>query len=459
MIRKLLNWQLKISEEGKPLARLRPLFSALDAFVYEVPIETSSGPAIRDSVDIKRVMMLVFYALLPCTIMAVINSGTTGFVYGSGSGELMQAYMQASGSLGGYFSFLWAHLGSIIYEGMRAFLPVLIITYIVGGFWEALFACIRGHEISEGFLVTGILFALIMPPTIPYWLIVVGVSFGIVVGKELFGGTGMNILNPALTCRAFLYFAYPNKMTGDIWVGTNPTTIRESLLKIEGVTQATMLNILNASSEIKRVHVEAIGKFLKGSGQTLEQIELYVTEALKLPQEYFGEAYQLARLQFGEGIMTNGNFFFGNMLGSFGETSVLACLIGAVILLVTRVASWRTMAGVVIGAYATALLFEYGAIWIGDMAPAKYAFPAYKHFLIGSLAFGLVFMATDPVSSPTMNSAKWAYGVIIGILTLVIRIVNPAFPEGVMLAILFGNVFAPLLDKIALKQFRRFRHV
>lgn len=485
--------------------KLKPLFNALDTFLREPNITTTSGPHVRDSVDLKRIMMIVVFALIPCTIMAVWNSGLTSFVYGSGDAKIMQEYFAASSSFSNYLAFAFQknHFFQILKEGLFAFIPILIISYTVGGFWEVLFSCIRGHEISEGFLVTGILFALILPPTIPYWMAAVGVSVGVILGKEFFGGTGMNILNPALTCRCFLYFTFPNKMTGNIWVGTNPTKIRESLhsmsmqipnaTEFDGFTQATPLNDISANDAVRRIHVDAIGAFLNKATSlkevimkyytkfstsmdwsfsidqlTLEQLQKFVTSPLAegglgLSPEYFPDAFQLATVKFSHGINTDGNFFFGNMLGSFGETSTLACLIGAVLLIVTSVASWRTMFACVIGAFATASIFQFVATHIGiengAWNIARYDLPAYKHLIIGSLAFGTVFMATDPVSSPTLKSSKWVYGILIGFLTIIIRLINPAFPEGVMLAILFANVFAPLLDIKFSKLYLRNRSV
>lgn len=499
MLRKFLDTQLSLTEEGRPLHRYRPLVEALDTFFYETPIRTKTGPHIRDAIDLKRWMMIVVFALVPCIIMAIWNSGVQKLVYERGDFAFMSQYLKASESFSTYFSFCFAHWGTILKGGLHAFLPVMILSYAVGGFWEVLFAIIRRHEVSEGFLVTGMLFALILPSTIPYWMVVVGVSAGVVIGKEIFGGTGMNILNPALVCRAFLFFAFPTKMTGPVWVGTNPTVIQESVTKMndetglqtspDGVSQASALNFFNVSSAIKRVHVDAIaanrGKetatasiyerqfrhFKQANGLdyslgslTESELESFLTAPLEqgglaLSPENFSDAALFSHLRYSEKNLTNGNFFFGNRIGSMGETSILACLIGAFLLLITRIGSWRTMLAVAIGAYACALLFEWGSCLIGPhqgaFNPAKFAFPAYKHFLLGSLVFGLVFMATDPVSSPDMKGARWLYGLLIGAMVIIIRTINPAFPEGVMLAILFGNVFAPLLDYYALNRFRK----
>ncbi len=478
-----------------PQKRLDPLYHAIQSFLYEAPIRTRTAPHVRDLIDLKRWMMVVIFALLPCIVMAVWNTGVQKYVYGSFDFELMQRYVEASSSLKGYFDFTFTKGRAlpILMAGLGAFLPVMLISYIVGGFWELLFAIIRRHDVSEGFLVSGMLFALILPSTIPYWMVAVGVSLGIVVGKEIFGGTGMNILNPALVCRAFLFFAFPTKMTGAIWVGTNPTQIQHSLVKInqeanlpDGYTQASPLNLFNVSSEIKRIHIDAIAATsdsvttptIKKQYKLWSQVEdiktpygalsqkekrRFITtplseKGLGLPPELYSEAVRFSHLQYGYGTLTNGNFFWGNRIGSFGETSILACALGALLLIITGVGSWRVMLAVIVGAFGCALLFQAGAHLIGPHGgafnPAKFAFPAYKHFLLGSLAFGLVFMATDPVSSPDMNRGRIFYGLLVGALVILIRVINPAFPEGVMLAILFGNVFAPFFDHIALNSLR-----
>ncbi|MCP5510163.1 MAG: NADH:ubiquinone reductase (Na(+)-transporting) subunit B [Chlamydiales bacterium] len=438
MLRKFLDYQLEISQEGKPLHKFRPLIKAIDTFLFEAAEETKASPHIRDGIDLKRVMMLVIYALLPCILMAIWNTGVQKLVYSSGSLDMLNAFRSS------YFAFCSAHFWSILANGFGAFIPIMLISYLAGGFWEALFAITRRHEISEGFLVTGMLYALILPPTIPYWMVAVGVSVGVILSKELFGGTGYNILNPALVCRTFLYFTFPTKMSGSLWVGTNPTVVQQSISKMnaalgfDGISQATALGVFNLPPEVKQAHIDTL---IAGATPNLSP-------------EVMSQALQFAQLKVGSGIWSNLNLFFGNMLGSMGETSTLACLLGALILIITGIGSWRTMLAYALGVAGCALLFQAMS---GPTDPANYAFPFYKHFLIGGLAFGLVFMATDPVSSPDMNASKWAYGLIIGIITVVIRIVNPAFPEGVMLAILFGNIIAPLLDHLSLKMYRRRR--
>lgn len=505
MLRKFLDYQLSLAEKGKPLYKVRQLIQAGDTFLYEAPVNTTRGPHIRDAIDVKRWMVIVVFALIPCLLMAIWNTGMQNFVYGSGDYKLMNEFIEASGSLSSYFDFAgkdYRYL-TIIKLGLMALLPLLVISYAIGGLWEAIFACARDHEISEGFLVTGILYVLILPSTIPYWMAAVGVSAGVVLAKEVFGGSGMNIVNPALACRAFLFFTFPGKMSGEIWAGTNPTAIRESLVKmnqdahtsgIDGYTQATKLAQFNVTQDIKRIHVDAIasnnlGKDV-GTYETIEkhfnqwsslgnhqgtlgelsqdQLRSFVTTPLTegglgLSSGYYEDAYRFSSLNYGLGDNHDWGFFLGNKLGCLGETSVLACLLGAIYLIYTGVGSWRTMAAMGIGAYLTALFFELGSTYFasekGAWVPAQYGFPAYKHLLLGGLAFGLVFMATDPVSSPAMNSAKWVYGIFCGVVTIVIRTINPAYPEGVMLAILMGNCFAPLFDYYAALNYRKRRVV
>jgi Na+-transporting NADH:ubiquinone oxidoreductase subunit B len=502
MLRKFLDFNLSFFEKGRPLHRFRPLVSGIDAFCYEPAINVRSAPFVRDAVDVKRWMFLVIIALLPTILMAIWNTGLQKMVYSSGNHVLMHDYLKASLSFQGYFDFVFSdhRYLTILKNGAGAFIPVMIISYLVGGLCEAFFALIYNHEIAEGFLVTGMLYPLILPATIPYWMVACGVAFGVIVGKELFGGTGMNILNPALTARCFLFFTFPGKMTGDIWAGTNPTTVANSLQQmnaqaglneIDGYTQATPLQGINSAiSEIKRIHVDAIASHSIGhkasnfeliqthfdqwksvsdinvdfTHLTAEQLHSFITAPLEqgglalLPGNYLA-AHNAAESIYGLNHFTDGNLFWGNILGSMGETSTFACLLGALFLIWVGVGSWRTMLSFGIGAFLTATLFHFFSTHLGidggAWNPAKYAMPAYRHLLMGGLAFGLVYMATDPVSSPGMRGARWLYGGLIGIVTIVIRLINPAYPEGVMLAILFGNVFAPLIDHYVVRRFRR----
>lgn len=503
MLRRFLDYQLSLTEKGKPLHFLQTLVQANDTFLYEASARTAKGPHIRDAIDLKRWMMLVVFALLPCILMGIWNTGLQSMVYSSGDYRLMNEYLNSATSLGSYFDFALKdnRYLTILKLGSLAFFPLVLITYAVGGMWEALFAAVRKHEISEGFLVTGILYVLILPSTIPYWMAAVGVSAGVILAKEVFGGTGMNILNPALACRAFLFFTFPGRMTGEIWAGTNPTLVRKSLVQMnqeaqttafDGFTQATKLAQYNITHEIKRIHVDAIatnnmgrdvssieaiepyfekwnelGQHQATLGQlTQEQLQQFVTSPLAegglgLSTGYYEDAYNFSALQYGIGNNSSWGFFLGDRLGSIGETSIVACLIGALILIWTGLGSWRTMVAMGLGAYLMALAFEWGSRFFGSEGgawnPAQFGFPAYKHLLLGGLAFGLVFMATDPVTSPTMNLGKWIFGLFCGAITIVIRAVNPAYPEGVMLAILMGNVFAPLIDHYVLINWRKRR--
>ena len=471
--------------------------------MYEAAEVTEKGPHIRDAFDIKRLMLLVVFALIPCIFWSIWNSGLQSFVYSSGDYRLMEEFIASKNSFGEYLAFAakddrWI---SIILEGLYLVLPLTFVVYAVGGMAEAFFAIIRRHEISEGFLVTGILFVLIMPPTIPLWMAAVGVVIGVVLSKEVFGGSGMNIVNPALACRAFLFFAYPGRMSGSVWVGSNSSVVRESLIKmnqaadkgpLDGFTQATPLSIFNVTQDIKRIHVDAIATnnlgdkvghfdlirsyFTKWSAAqenglelgklTQDQLRSFVTTAtseggLGLSPGYYEDAFHFSSLQYGIGDNSDWLFFLGDKLGCLGETSILAILFGAIFMIWTGVASWRTMVAMTLGAFLTASAFELGSNFLGADAgawnPAQFGFPAYKHLLLGGMAFGLVFMATDPVSSPDMKSAKWIYGILCGAVAIMIRTINPAFPEGVMLAILMGNVFAPLFDYYAAITYRKRR--
>lgn len=438
---------------------LRPLQSALDSFLFEVPHTNTRAPFVRDAVDLKRWMMLVVVSLLPCLLFAIWNAGVQAIAYSNAAEH--HAYFTQS-----YLAFIAPRVWPIWREGLAIMLPLVFVSYAVGGAWEALFAALRGHEIAEGFLVSGLLFPLILPPTTPLWMAALGVSVGIVIGKELFGGTGMNILNPALTCRCFLYFSFPAYMTGDVWV---------QHAAADGLSRPSALALFNVADSVKRIHIDAVA--WREWGQTVATQPLlqplydnwsathtgttadFLTQALGLTPDSAAEALSFAQLKYGLSHWSDLHLFLGDKLGSLGETSILACLLGAALLLWIGIASWRTMAAVLLGAAATSLLFQFCAHTFGPDGgawnPANFDFPFYKHFLIGGLTFGLVFMATDPVSGPTLNSAKWAYGFLIGALTIVIRNANPAYPEGVMLAILFANVFAPLFDRWAIQWYRR----
>lgn len=500
MIQEFLKQQLASLEKSKKFTYLKPLLQAIDTFFYEPPIATKGPPHIRDAVDLKRWMVLVLIALIPCFFMAIWNTGLQHIVYTSSDSSIMQKFFSIH-SIHEYISFcLEKHRYMVILrKGFSIFMPILMVSYITGIFWEALFAAFRKTQISEGFLVTGALVALIMPPTIPYWIVIVGVSVGVILSKEVFGGTGMNLLNPALTTRAFLFFSYPTQLSGSVWIAGKAPIIIASLDKvneymgkdIDGYSAASPLSIFNISSEIKQIHINAIESYLRFiptpplvekqfikwqkisqitnilTESTIDQLQSFLTApllqgGLGLSHENFSAAYQFVMLKYNQGIFTNGNFIFGNQIGSFGETSVIACMLGAIFLLLVGIASWRIMLAMVLSAFLTAWAFQWGASYFGEyggaLTAAKYHFPAYKHLLLGGFAFATVFMATDPVSAPGMNSAKWMYGSLIGFLMIIIRVLNPAFPEGVMLSIIFANIFSPLFDRFSLIMYRNIRY-
>lgn len=387
---------------GGPWEKLYPLYEAADTFLYTPPDVTDGPSHIRDAMDLKRMMSLVVFALGPCILMACYN---TGLQANLALESQVSAGVIASPADTGWRAALLEGLGlgfsagnvlACFVHGLLYFLPVYLMTQIAGGFWEVLFACIRRHEVNEGFLVTGMLFPLTLPPTIPLWQVALGISFGVVIGKEVFGGTGKNFLNPALTARAFLYFAYPAFMSGDkVWVA------------VDGYTAATPLGALATAP--KEMGIQSIETGLDIS---------------------WADA------------------FLGTIPGSMGETSTLCCLLGAIVLIATGVGSWRIMLSVLVGALGSAALFNLGAE--GSDNPMFQMTPLW-HLVTGGLAFGLVFMATDPVSASMTESGKWAYGLLIGVMTTLIRVINPGYPEGIMLAILFGNVFAPLIDYVVIQ--------
>ena len=378
-------------KEGK-LAPLYPVFEAIDTFLYTPGETTKSEPHIRDSIDLKRLMSMVLVALGPCIFMAFYNTGRQANLAIQASQSITAIagwrtdLLQAFG-----FGFDPDRFFDNLVHGGLFFLPAYLVTMAIGGAWEFLFAAMRRHEINEGFLVTGILFPLTLPPTTPLWQVALGISFGVVFGKEIFGGTGKNIWNPALTGRAFLYFAYPAYMTGNsIWTAA------------DGFSGATPLGVL---------------------------ADAQVDEGMSIVDVSWMQA------------------FLGNMQGSMGETSALACLIGAVILIGTGIGSWRIMSAVTAGAVVMS-----GVFWLlpGEHGPLFHLSPSW-HLVLGGFAFGTVFMATDPVSAAMTRGGQWFYGALIGVVTVLIRVINPAYPEGIMLAILFGNTIAPLIDYYAIQ--------
>ena len=382
MLRKTLDKYEPHFHRGGKWERFYALYEAIDTALYKPADVTKNGAHVRDGIDLKRVMITVWIATFPTMFFGMWNVG-----YQANSIMANLGMVSQEGWRGAFIALLAGYNAESVWDNMihgaAYFLPIYMTTFIVGGFWEVLFASVRKHEVNEGFFVSSILFALCCPPDLPLWMVALGISFGIVIGKEVFGGTGKNFLNPALTGRAFLYFAYPAYMSGDaVWTA------------VDGYTGATMLSV--AASE--------------GMAGLTESI-----------------AWSDA--------------FLGTIQGSIGETSTLAILFGAALLLTMRIASWRIMAGVLLGSGLLSLLFNS----IESSNP-MFALPFYWHWVIGGFAFGTVFMATDPVSASMTNTGKFYYGALIGVMVILIRVVNPAFPEGIMLAILFANLFAPLID-------------
>lgn len=373
-------------EKGGRFEKYYALYEAADTFLYRPASVTKTTAHVRDGIDLKRMMITVWLCAFPAMFFGMWNTGYQANLIFADSPELLAAQdgwrIALTGMLAGFNpSSLWDNF----IQGATWLVPVYAVTFIVGGFWEVLFASIRKHEVNEGFFVTSILFALILPPSIPLWQVALGISFGVVIGKEVFGGTGKNFLNPALTGRAFLFFAYPAQMSGDaVWTA------------VDGFAGATSLGLA------------AVGGI--------------------------------------ENVLNNGitwmSAFVGTIHGSLGETSTLAILIGGAVLLMTKIAAWRIVAGVMLGMIALSMLFNA----LGSDTNPMFAMPWYWHLVVGGFAFGMIFMATDPVSASMTNTGKWIFGALIGVMVVLIRVVNPAFPEGMMLAILFANLFAPLID-------------
>ena len=382
-LRDLLDKQAEHFEEGGKLEKLYPFYEAGDTFLYTPGEVTRADAHVRDGMDLKRMMITVVLSLQPCILMALYNTGLqASLAYASlgavGTGDWHVWLAQTLG-----LSFQPHDVLSCFAIGAIYFVPVQLVTIAAGGLCEAIFAVIRKHEINEGFLVTSTLFPLTLPPLIPLWQVALGIVFGVVIGKEIFGGVGMNFLNPALTGRAFLYFAYPAQISGDaVWVA------------VDGYSQAT-------------------------------------------PLAAYADPQQM------DFSYTWWESFLGVIPGSMGETSALCCLLGAGVLILTRVGSWQIMAGVTLGMVGSALFFN----WVGSATNPMFNVSPAWHFVIGGFAFGTVFMATDPVSATATHGGKWVYGALIGVMTVLIRVTNPAYPEGIMLAILFANVFAPIIDR------------
>jgi len=364
-LRKTLDKLKPQFTKGGKFAKLQSVFEGFESFMFVPDKVTFKGSHIRDSIDLKRTMIVVVIALLPVLLFGCYNTG-------------LQHY-RSTGIDPGIFHAFWF--------GLLRILPLIIVSYVVGLGIEFIAAQIRGHEINEGYLVTGLLIPLIVPVDIPLWMLALAVAFSVILGKEVFGGTGMNIFNPALLARAFLFFSYPGWMTGDM-VWTEGLTAGKNI--IDGFSGATPLS-LSAAGEISE-----LPSFMQ--------------------------------------------MFIGTIPGSVGETSTLAILLGAVVLIITGIGSWKIMISVFTGGLAMGLLFN------AFPANTYMELPFYNHFVMGGFAFGAVFMATDPVTGSQTERGKWIYGFLIGVFSVLFRVVNPAYPEGVMLAILLMNVFAPLID-------------
>lgn len=385
---------------GGQYAKYYPLYEAIDTFFYSPGHVTRNASHVRDGIDLKRIMIMVWMATFPAMFYGMYNIGWHGNM---ALAELNQAGLE--GWRGGLIALLAGYDATSWWDnfvfGATFFLPVYLTTFVVGGFWEVLFAIRRKHEVNEGFFVTSVLFSLTLPPTVPLWQVALGITFGVVVAKEVFGGTGKNFLNPALSGRAFLYFAYPAAMSGDaVWTA------------VDGYTGATPLAIMAAGG------LEA----LQATGLTWWQA------------------------------------FVGKMPGSMAETSTLMILIGGCFIVGAHIASWRIVLGTFLGMVITSTLFTL----IGSDTNPFFGVPWYWHLVTGGFAFGMIFMATDPVSAAMTHTGRWCFGLLIGFMCVVIRVVNPAFPEGMMLAILFANLFAPIFDHYVVQaniKRRSLRHV
>lgn len=371
-------------ESGGRYQKWYALYEATATFFYTPGYVTKGITHVRDNLDLKRMMIFVWLATFPAMFYGMYNTGIQANEAIMGGYAALDDWRVAILNMLGVTMGSGASLLDNFLFGAMYFLPIYAVTFIVGGFWEVLFASVRKHEVNEGFFVSSVLFALIVPATIPLWQVALGITFGVVVAKEIFGGTGRNFLNPALAGRAFLFFAYPTNISGDsVWTA------------VDGFSGATSLSVMSQGG-LDAVHAK----------------------------------------------LTWMDAFLGNMQGSIGEVSTLAILIGGAFIVITGIASWRIIAGVMIGMIATSLMFNA----IGSDTNHMFQLPWYWHLVMGGFAFGMVFMATDPVSASFTNKGKWMYGALIGLMVVLIRVVNPAFPEGMMLAILFANLFAPLFD-------------
>ncbi|MFH1264755.1 MAG: NADH:ubiquinone reductase (Na(+)-transporting) subunit B [Planctomycetota bacterium] len=384
-LRGLLDRAAPHFRKGEKLERLYPVYEVIDSFFYTSGEVTKGRCHVRDALEFKRMMSTVLVALIPCVVMAMYNTG----LQANRAMEALASVSEAPGWRGSILALLGVGYdpGSLwdnLLHGAAYFIPIYVVCMATGILWEMLFGVVRKHEVNEGFFVTGLLFPLTLPATIPLWQVALGTTFGVVVAKEIFGGTGRNFLNPALAARAFLFFAYPREISGDaVWTA------------VDGFSGATPL-ALAASDGMKAL----------------------------ASQVSWSDA------------------FLGTIHGSMGETSTLACLIGAAILVAAGIGSWRIMVSMLLGAMVLSGLM----CGVGSTANPMFAMPPHWHLVLGGFAFGLVFMATDPVTAAMTNVGQYVYGALIGVIVIVVRVLNPGFPEGVMMAILFGNTFAPLID-------------
>lgn len=388
-------------EAGGKLEKYYPLYEAVSTVFYTPGTVTRGRAHVRDAIDLKRMMILVWLSVFPAMFWGMYNVGNQAIpalthLY---SGEALQQVLASD-----WHYVVAQYLGALLTPdagwdskmllGATYFLPIYAVVFAVGGFWEVLFAMIRRHEINEGFFVSSILFALIVPPTLPLWQAALGITFGVVIAKEIFGGTGRNFLNPALAGRAFLFFAYPAQISGNmVWTAA------------DGFSGATPLS--------QWANEGSHGLMNTITGQPVTWMDAFI----------------------------------GNIPGSIGEVSTLMIFIGGAIILFARIASWRIVAGVMVGIIAMSSLFNA----IGSSTNPMFAMEWYWHMVLGGFAFGMIFMATDPVSAAFTDKGKWAYGILIGVMCILIRVVNPAYPEGMMLAILFANLFAPLFDYLVVQ--------
>ncbi len=388
-LRSFLDRLEPLFTKGGRFEQMHALFEAVDTFFYSPGDLARGSPHVRDALDLKRVMIIVVFASAPAAVVGMWNVG-----FQANTALQSMGLAGIAGWRGALLPLLGAgydpgSLYDCFMHGMLYFVPIYVVTMVVGLAWEILFAGIRNHEVNEGFFVTGWLYALILPATIPLWQVAVGITFGVILAKEVFGGTGKNFLNPALVGRAFLYFAYPAQISGDaVWTA------------VDGFSGATALGV---------TALEGMAG-IAGMGLTWTQA------------------------------------FIGQMQGSIGETSTLACLLGGIFLIYTRIASWRIIVACFAGLIIPTVLFGSA-----DSSNPMMSVPWHWHIVLGGFTFGAVFMATDPVSAAQTNAGKWVFGLLIGFMTWLIRVINPAFPEGIMLAILFANVFAPVIDHFVIR--------